>query len=74
MGPSGCGKTTLLNALSRRPFTAAAVHGKAFVNGNVITDREFQQMSSFVEQQESFIGSLSVSQTLECASRLAIGR
>lgn len=53
---------------------AAAVQGTILVNGNKVTDREFRQISSFVEQHESFIGSLSVSQTLEYTSRLAVGR
>ncbi|KAI9650563.1 hypothetical protein NHQ30_000581 [Ciborinia camelliae] len=72
MGPSGCGKTTLLNVLAQRNAASkATVAGKTLVNGSNPSKRDFRDMSSYVEQEDALIGSLTVRETLNFAARLA---
>jgi ABC-type multidrug transport system ATPase subunit len=72
MGPSGCGKTTLLNVLARRDVSAGAkVEGSASVNGNNPSLGAFRRLSSYVEQEDALIGSLTVRETMHFAARLA---
>lgn len=75
MGPSGSGKTTLLNALARRDVaTNATFDGDAYVNGSTPSTAVFRQISSYVEQEDALIGSLTVEETLDYAARLAHDR
>lgn len=72
MGPSGCGKTTLLNVLAHRDAaTGAKVEGTTLVNGTVPSTGAFRRMSSYVEQEDALIGSLTVRETMHFAARLA---
>ena len=72
MGPSGCGKTTLLNVLAHRDAAAGAkVEGATLVNGESQSRENFRRMSSFVEQEDALIGSLTVRETLDFAARLS---
>lgn len=72
MGPSGSGKTTLLNVLARREAaTGATVQGSARVNGISPSLSSFRGLSSFVEQEDAVIGSLTVRETLTFAARLS---
>ncbi|KAF8579679.1 ABC-2 type transporter family protein [Ramaria rubella] len=73
MGPSGCGKTTLLNVLARRQAaTGATIAGSALVNGNDPSLATFRKLSSYVEQDDALIGSLTVRETMTFAARLAL--
>lgn len=75
MGPSGCGKTTLLNVLSRRSATSGAkVMGDCYVNGTQIDNSAFERMTSYVEQEDALIGSLTVQETMKFAADLALPR
>lgn len=75
MGPSGSGKTTLLNVLARRnPGTRLDVTGSVNVNGASISDIDLQSISSYVEQEDALIGSLTVRETLDFAARLSLPR
>ena len=75
MGPSGSGKTTLLNVLARRVATSGAtVVGTALVNGVNPPNGEFGRLSSYVEQEDALIGSLTVHETMHFAARLAYKR
>ncbi|KAH8658047.1 P-loop containing nucleoside triphosphate hydrolase protein [Xylariales sp. PMI_506] len=71
MGPSGCGKTTLLNVLAGRPTGARRIEGQVLVNGAKPSNAIFHRITSFVEQEDALIGSLTVRETLSFASRLA---
>ncbi|SPO01649.1 related to ATP-binding cassette protein [Cephalotrichum gorgonifer] len=72
MGPSGCGKTTLLNVLAHRDAAAGAkVDGATLVNGTNQSREAFRRMSSYVEQEDALIGSLTVRETMNFASRLS---
>lgn len=73
MGPSGSGKTTLLNVLAHREATfRASISGTISVNGAKISKPEFQCISSYVEQEDALIGSLTVRETLDFAARLSL--
>ena len=75
MGPSGCGKTTLLNVLSRRSATSGAkVIGDCYVNGSKIDTEAFERMTSYVEQEDALIGSLTVEETWKFAADLSLSR
>ncbi|KAL8889078.1 MAG: hypothetical protein Q9215_003577 [Flavoplaca cf. flavocitrina] len=73
MGPSGSGKTTLLNVLAhRKGSTALQVSGTLNVNGSRTSTTAFQAISSYVEQEDALIGSLTVRETLDFAARLSL--
>jgi ABC-type multidrug transport system ATPase subunit len=72
-GRSGSGKTTLLNFLARRQATAGATEsGEVSVNGNTVDRETFRQISSYVEQEDALVGSLTVEETLEFAAKLSL--
>lgn len=75
MGPSGCGKTTLLNVLARRTAPSGGkVLGETYVNNSQVDSKSFQQMTSYVEQEDALIGSLTVQETLKFAADLSLPR
>lgn len=75
MGPSGCGKTTLLNVLARRSAASGAkVMGDAYVHGIKVDSGSFGRMTSYVEQEDALIGSLTVRETLKFAADLSLPR
>jgi ABC-type multidrug transport system ATPase subunit len=71
MGPSGCGKTTFLNALAQRPIKASQVSGQVLVNGAQVPGTVFRHVTSFAQDHDTFIGALTVKETLRFAARLA---
>ncbi|KAJ9389605.1 hypothetical protein DTO063F5_2098 [Paecilomyces variotii] len=73
MGPSGSGKTTLLNSIAHRKAAAGAVTtGLRLANGQPIGVNEIRELSSYVEQDDALIGSLTVHETMHFAARLAL--
>ncbi|KAI9680295.1 MAG: hypothetical protein M1829_001181 [Trizodia sp. TS-e1964] len=73
MGPSGSGKTTLLNALAQRAAaSSSAVKGSILVNGAPCSIANFRRISSYVEQEDNLIGSVTVRETVNFAARLAL--
>ncbi|KAL6799286.1 P-loop containing nucleoside triphosphate hydrolase protein [Trichoderma sp. SZMC 28013] len=73
LGPSGSGKTTLLNALAHRAAAAnAATTGNILVNGHKISLQQIRHLSSYVEQEDALIGSLTVQETMVFAARLSL--
>lgn len=73
MGPSGCGKTTLLNVLARRAASSGAkTTGDGLVNGSKLDPATFGRISSYVEQEDALIGSLTVHETLKFAADLSL--
>jgi ABC-type lipoprotein export system ATPase subunit len=71
MGPSGCGKTTLLNILSRH-LKSSSVTGTQLLAGSTFDDATLRAMSTYVEQEDHLIGSLTVRETLDFAAKLAL--
>ena len=75
MGPSGSGKSTLLNVLAHRPVAPkATVEGQIFINGGPVSPATFRQLSCYVEQEDSLIGSLTARETLDFAAKLSLPR
>ncbi|KAE8354914.1 P-loop containing nucleoside triphosphate hydrolase protein [Aspergillus coremiiformis] len=75
MGPSGSGKTTLLNVLARRTASSGAkTTGECYVNGKKLENATFNQIASYVEQEDALIGSLTVQETLKFAADLSLPR
>lgn len=73
MGPSGSGKTTLLNALAHRVAAAGATTtGEILVNGQNTSLQKIRDISSYVEQDDALIGSLTVKETVMFAARLSL--
>ncbi|KAM3524930.1 hypothetical protein MY4038_007512 [Beauveria bassiana] len=73
MGPSGSGKTTLLNALAHRIAAAGSTTtGDILVNGQPASLKTIRDLSAYVEQEDSLIGSLTVKETMVFAARLAL--
>lgn len=72
LGPSGSGKSTLLNVLAQRTLpSGVAIEGSVLVNGASPSLTAFRQLSSYVEQDDALIGSLTVRETMNFAARLA---
>lgn len=75
MGPSGSGKTTLLNVLAHRAAVPkATIHQHLCINGEPTTLASFRKLSSYVEQEDALIGSLTVIETMYFAAQLALPR
>ena len=60
---SGAGKSTLMNVLAHRNLKGLKVSGKVKVNGQTI-GRDITTMSAYVQQEDLFIGSLTVREHL----------
>jgi ABC-type multidrug transport system ATPase subunit len=71
MGPSGSGKTTLLNVLAGR---ASATKGSVLVDGTCVSAPDYKKLTSFVEQEDTLVGCLTVRETLDFAARLSLPR
>ena len=75
MGPSGSGKTTLLNVLAHRePTKSASVQQSLYLNGTKTSRSTFFKLSSYVEQEDALVGSLTVRETLYFAAQLSLPR
>ncbi|XP_038693212.1 ABC transporter G family member 15-like isoform X2 [Tripterygium wilfordii] len=70
MGPSGSGKSTLLDALAGR------LSGNLWITGNVLLDgrkrRKHDRDISCVTQEEVFLGTLTVKETLTYSAHLSL--
>ncbi|GJQ75577.1 w [Trypoxylus dichotomus] len=64
LGSSGAGKTTLLNALTFRSPSNVAVTGLRCVNGIPVSSGALTSQSAYVQQDDLFIGSLTVKEHL----------
>ena len=75
MGPSGSGKTTLLDCLASRKRKGTYQQGQITINdGSEASSVDMQNISSYVEQEDALIGSLTVRETLDFAARLSLSR
>ncbi|KAJ9107181.1 hypothetical protein QFC19_002841 [Naganishia cerealis] len=70
MGPSGAGKSTLLDLMSGRKRYDSG--GKITMNGHQLSRHDLQILSSFVEQEDALLGTLTSRETLSYALRLAM--
>lgn len=75
IGVSGSGKTTLLNILAHRAaMPKASIHQTLCINGAQTSIAGFRKLSSYVEQEDALVGSLTVRETLYFAAQLALPR
>lgn len=73
MGPSGSGKTMLLNRLAHRSMPPkATATGDIHINDVSATISSIMETSSYVEQQDHLIGSITTSETLAFAAKLGL--
>ncbi|CAG0919858.1 unnamed protein product [Notodromas monacha] len=64
MGASGSGKTTLLNSLTFRNTRKITVEGDIYANGRRVGPDHLTAISAYVQQQDLFIGTLTVREVL----------
>ena len=64
MGASGAGKTTLLNCLTFRNTGKLKIHGERFINGAVVKTDNLARISGYVQQDDLFISTLTVTEHL----------
>ncbi|KAI8435268.1 hypothetical protein MSG28_003607 [Choristoneura fumiferana] len=64
MGSSGAGKTTLLNTLTFRTPSGVVSSGTRALNGQPATPEALTALSAYVQQQDLFIGTLTVREHL----------
>lgn len=64
LGSSGAGKTTLLNALTFRSPRSVTMTGIRCVNGIPVNSGSLTSQSAYVQQDDLFIGSLTVKEHL----------
>ncbi|CAL8147556.1 unnamed protein product [Orchesella dallaii] len=64
MGASGAGKTTLLNMLTFRNTGKLRVSGERAINGVPVTPDMLTSVSGYVQQEDLFIGTLTVREHL----------
>lgn len=75
MGSSGAGKTTLLNSLTFRVPRTLSVTGYRAINGIPVSANSFASLSAYVQQDDLFIGTLTVKEHLifQVSCLIAIG-
>ena len=73
MGASGAGKSTMLNALTFRNLSGLDVQGEIKANGVPITPTMVTSLSAYIQQDDMFIGILTVREQLEFQARLRVG-
>jgi ABC-type multidrug transport system ATPase subunit len=73
MGPSGSGKTMLLNRLAHREMPPKAkLEGKVSIDDVPADWSSIRSTSSYVEQQDHLIGSITAAETLEFSAKLSL--
>ncbi|RMX62329.1 hypothetical protein KXD40_009456 [Peronospora effusa] len=71
MGPSGSGKTTLVDLLADRT-SSGEVTGTIELNGTGRVTKTFRAVTSYVAQDDTLLGSFTVTETMEMAARLSL--
>lgn len=64
MGASGAGKTTLLNVINFRNQTKLEIEGEIKLNGTPTNWNEISKCSGYVQQDDLFIGTMTVREHL----------
>ncbi|UMM22268.1 hypothetical protein L5515_003562 [Caenorhabditis briggsae] len=70
MGSSGAGKTTLLNVLTGRNKGSLRTNGEISLNGRKMTSSGMKQLSAYVQQEDVFMASQTVSEVLHFAVKM----
>uniref|UniRef100_K7FTM4 ATP binding cassette subfamily G member 5 n=1 Tax=Pelodiscus sinensis TaxID=13735 RepID=K7FTM4_PELSI len=72
LGNSGSGKTTLLDAISGRLIHKGNFLGDVYVNGQNLKKEQFQDCFSYVQQNDSLLGYLTIQESLTYTALLAL--
>jgi len=64
LGASGAGKTTLLNCLTFRNTGKLKISGQRHINGAKVNTDSLARISGYVQQDDLFIGTLTVKEHL----------
>ncbi|KAK7396229.1 hypothetical protein VNO78_17087 [Psophocarpus tetragonolobus] len=70
IGPSGCGKTTFLHSLSGKLAANVVVSGNIVINGK--KQSLYSREVSYVAQEELFLGTLTVKETLTYSANMRL--
>ncbi|CAG2114057.1 unnamed protein product [Medioppia subpectinata] len=70
MGSSGAGKTTLNNVLTQRNLSEVTVKGSVQLNGKTVDQNSMKSLSAYVQQEDIFIGNLTVREHMSFQSRV----
>lgn len=71
MGPSGSGKTTLLDVLAGRK-TSGKIAGEVLFAGQQLSRKSLRNLTGYVEQFDTLIGELTVTQMLQYTAELKL--
>jgi len=74
MGASGAGKTTLLNTFASRNSSSLEVSGDILVNGVRLSKKSLTRYSAYVQQEDLFVGSMTVKEVLIFHASLRMDR
>ncbi|KAH7698941.1 Protein WHT-7 a [Aphelenchoides avenae] len=74
MGSSGAGKTTLLNVLTQRNLSTVKVEGSVRLNGLPVKKQVLRRISAYVQQDDLFIGTMTVLEHLRFMALLRMGK
>uniref|UniRef100_A0A8C8RL22 ATP binding cassette subfamily G member 5 n=1 Tax=Pelusios castaneus TaxID=367368 RepID=A0A8C8RL22_9SAUR len=72
LGNSGSGKTTLLDAISGRLRYKGNFFGDVYVNGHELKKEQFQDCFSYVLQNDTLLGYLTIQESLTYTALLAL--
>ncbi|XP_044867662.1 ATP-binding cassette sub-family G member 5 isoform X2 [Mauremys mutica] len=72
LGNSGSGKTTLLDAISGRLRQKEHFFGDVYMNGQKLKKEQFQDCFSYVQQNDSLLGYLTIQESLTYTALLAL--
>ena len=79
MGASGAGKTTLLSILacrigiSNKNYQKGKASGKILANNTEYSGSNFGDFANYVMQTDTFMGTLTVTETLDFVSTMKLG-
>ncbi|KAJ1367195.1 ABC-2 type transporter [Parelaphostrongylus tenuis] len=73
MGASGCGKSSMLNVLAHRNLDKLEIHGSIKVNQHPVSKEVMRSICAYVQQDDCFIGSLTVREHLMFNAILRMG-
>nr|XP_032630912.1 LOW QUALITY PROTEIN: ATP-binding cassette sub-family G member 5 [Chelonoidis abingdonii] len=72
LGNSGSGKTTLLDAISGRLRQKEHFFGDVYMNGQKLKKEQFQDCFSYVQQNDTLLGYLTIQESLTYTALLAL--
>ncbi|XP_012282141.1 protein scarlet isoform X1 [Orussus abietinus] len=74
LGGSGAGKTSLMEALAFRTSPGVIVHGDVYANGQSVGSPYMRHHSGFMQQEDIFIGTMTVLEHLTFMARMKLDR